>query len=153
MQYNLFNQFSANKFGNTTNCKKSWPQSWSPGLREQILFSQFFFFGHSKIKQVPGCQGHNHSQISYLIILLTKPRIPREIIFKLKIKKSNHLRIEERNQLDTFISTSVGWKTWKFEIWMTFRVQVFACFFIFSFLINRNIRSTAEPRQLLKSVV
>ena len=26
-------------------------------------------------------------------------------------KKADHLRIEERNRLDTSISTSVGWKT------------------------------------------
>ena len=30
-------------FRNTTSCKTSWPQSWSPGLREQICSSSFSF--------------------------------------------------------------------------------------------------------------
>ena len=43
-------------------------------------FRSFFFLGYSKTKEVPDCQGRNHSQISY--VLFTKPWIFRKILFQ-----------------------------------------------------------------------
>ena len=116
------------------------------GCAKQYCFSIFYFWASLKSSRFQVVKGI----IIAKSVIVNKPRTPREILYKLK--KQNHLRLEGRDRLDTFISTSVGWKTWKIEIQMKYRVQFFARFFILGFLINWNIRSPAEPRRLSKSV-